>query len=837
MSDTPDGNTARSPGLRSPRPSPSFRVRTWLVLLVTACVLPLALFCMLLLYHNANDQADLTIRQVQDRARLLAEDIDREVSRIIAGAEVLATSGTLLDGDFESFHRRAVQVRDLLGTNILVRDLTSQQLVNTRVPWGTPLPRNDSFEVDRRVIATGEPQVSGLLMGAIARSPLLIVVVPVPRGGEPRYLLSLTIGLDRLQAIMSPERLPPGWVAGVVDRDGILIGRSHRAEEFVGTRLRDDLWARMRDLPEGIQSAETLDGVPSLQAYKRSQVSGWLVGVSVPESLVAAPWRRTLALFAGGGALLFLIGLGVALLVGRRLARQIADLAGSAKALGAGRPVAFPGRGVVEIEAMGGALRGAAELIGKREAALMESEARLRHVVEGAPFPIIVHAEGDEIVHVSRTLIEATGYARDEIGTLEDWERRAFGAERRDGALGTARLMTLDRPIDEGEFQVRTADGRTRVWSFRSAKIGRDSRDRLLVVTMAADLTERKEAEASLHLLMREVDHRAKNALAVVQSIMQLSRNDNPADFIEAVQGRVAAMARVHTLLAKTRWSGADLEVMLQAELEALDGNGRTDLSGTPVSIVAEAAQAISIVLHELVTNAAKHGALSVPDGRVAVSWSVDAEDGRLVVDWREEGGPPVSPPTRSSFGTFVIDRTINGQLRGDLSRDWRRTGLCLRMTLPRDCFQTSGVRGPTLPASPRPAVEQPRKPAVRNASVLIVEDEALTATAMARELEAAGYRVLGPVGRLQEAIDLARTSRPDAAVLDVNLFGQPSYPVASVLDGMGVPFLFCTGYGSLNGSDERLGRAMVLTKPVSPAVLRDGVASLLTAGAETEVG
>ncbi|UEM06944.1 PAS domain S-box protein (plasmid) [Skermanella rosea] len=836
MSDTPDGNTARSPGSRSPRPSPSFRVRTWLVLLVTACVLPLALFCMLLLYQDAKDQAGLITRQVQDRARLLAEDIDREVSRIVAGAEVLATAGTLIDGNFEAFYRRAVQVRDLLGTNILVRDLTSQQLVNTRVPWGTPLPRNDSFEVDRRAIETGEPQVSGLLTGAVARTPLLIVVVPVPRGGEPRYLLSLTIGLDRLQAIISPERLPEGWVAGMVDRDGILIGRSHRPREFVGTRLRDDLWARMRDLPQSIQSAESLDGVPSLQAYQRSEVAGWLVGVSVPESLVAAPWRRTLALFAGGGALLFLIGLSVALLVGRRLAHQIADLAGSAEALGAGRPVAVPGRGVVEIEAMGDALRGAADLIGKREAALTESEARLRRVVEGAPFPIIVHAEGGEIVHVSRTLIEATGYRRDEIATLEGWERRAFVAEGRDGTLGTARVVALDRPIDEGEFQVRTADGRTRVWSFRSAKIGRDSRDRRLVVTMAADLTERKEAEASLHLLMREVDHRAKNALAVVQSIMQLSRSDDPAAFIEAVQGRVAAMARVHTLLATTRWSGADLEVMLQAELEALAGNGRVGLSGTPVSVVAEAAQAISIVLHELATNAAKHGALSVPAGRVAVSWSVDPGDGKLVVDWREEGGPPVSPPTRSSFGTFVIDRTIKGQLRGDLSRDWRRTGLCLRMTLPPDCFRTSGVRAPALPAAPRPAEDQPRKP-IRNAAVMIVEDEALTATAMARELETAGYRVLGPVGRLQEAIELARTSRPDAAVLDVNLFGQPSYPVASVLDDMGVPFLFCTGYGSLNEPDGRFDKAAVLTKPVSPTLLRDAVASLLTAGVDTEVG
>ena len=122
-------------------------------------------------------------------------------------------------------------------------------------------------------------------------------------------------------------------------------------------------------------------------------------------------------------------------------------------------------------------------------------------------------------------------------------------------------------------------------------------------------------------------------------------------------------------------------------------------------------------------------------------------------------------------------------------------------------------------------------------ARVLLVEDEALTAIAMAQAVEAAGCQVLGPVGRVQDAIDLVRTTRPDAAVLDVNLLGQPSFPIARILDSMGVPFLFCTGYNSLNDIDAYLRQAPVLTKPVNPADLVGAVNTLLAAGTRSGAG
>ncbi|HEX3218939.1 MAG TPA: sensor histidine kinase, partial [Candidatus Limnocylindria bacterium] len=173
-------------------------------------------------------------------------------------------------------------------------------------------------------------------------------------------------------------------------------------------------------------------------------------------------------------------------------------------------------------------------------------------------------------------------------------------------------------------------------------------------------------------LLLREVDHRAKNALAVVQSVLTLTRTEDPADFKKAVMGRIAAMALAHTLLARERWHGADLRALLAEELAAYRGGGGLEsavqFDGPLVGLAPDAAQPVAMAIHELATNAAKYGALSVPGGRVAISWSRDPKEGGLVLVWRERGGPPVTaPPERRGFGTSLIQSTVVRQLQGSL--------------------------------------------------------------------------------------------------------------------------------------------------------------------------
>jgi two-component sensor histidine kinase len=205
------------------------------------------------------------------------------------------------------------------------------------------------------------------------------------------------------------------------------------------------------------------------------------------------------------------------------------------------------------------------------------------------------------------------------------------------------------------------------------------------------DITARHEAEEQEAMLMREVDHRAKNVLAVVLSLLRLTPREDSTLYARSVEGRVAAMARVHTLLAEGHWIGADLQEIAEAELEAYASPrtgaalhpDRITIAGPPVRLVPHAAQAMSVVLHELATNAGKYGALSVPNGHISILWRLES-DGTLDLEWSESGGPPIEGvPVYQGFGSKLIDSTVRRQLGGDVRFQWEQKGLRCVITAP----------------------------------------------------------------------------------------------------------------------------------------------------------
>jgi len=201
---------------------------------------------------------------------------------------------------------------------------------------------------------------------------------------------------------------------------------------------------------------------------------------------------------------------------------------------------------------------------------------------------------------------------------------------------------------------------------------------------IARDITERKRSEAQVSVLAREAEHRARNVLANVKAMVQLSQSDTPKGLKEAIRGRIEALANVHSLFAQSRWTGAELGRLVQQELSpySRDGEMRTRIDGPSVMLNPNAAQSIAVALHELATNAAKYGALSVAKGKVRVEWS-RAADGRVVLRWIEAEGPPVNPPTRSGFGTQVMEAMIRDHEGGGVRLDWRAEGLACEITVP----------------------------------------------------------------------------------------------------------------------------------------------------------
>jgi PAS domain S-box-containing protein len=200
---------------------------------------------------------------------------------------------------------------------------------------------------------------------------------------------------------------------------------------------------------------------------------------------------------------------------------------------------------------------------------------------------------------------------------------------------------------------------------------------------IARDITERKRNDEHIAALAHEAEHRTKNILATVQATVNLSHSDTPDGFKRAIEGRIQALANVHALLVKSRWTGAEVSTIAAQELAPYIGAdaARARIDGTDVLLTPNTAQVVAVILHELATNAAKYGSLSVPKGQVAVTWS-RSPDGRLVLHWTESGGPPAKKPTREGFGTSVIERMIREQLKGEMHLDWRAEGLACEIVL-----------------------------------------------------------------------------------------------------------------------------------------------------------
>lgn len=260
---------------------------------------------------------------------------------------------------------------------------------------------------------------------------------------------------------------------------------------------------------------------------------------------------------------------------------------------------------------------------------------------------------------------------------------RLVVAEDRDRLKDAIRRLSAEVQTCEIEFEIRRPNGEVRC-CFTSAAASVDGAGRIQRVSgVTIDITARKRAEQRQSLLAREVDHRARNVMTLVQSIVRLTRAEDVNSFSEAVEGRITALARVHTILSLSSWEGAELGNLVREELSAFiarDGS-RVAANGPNVRLRPAAAQTIALALHELATNALKYGALSSLNGNLAVTWRESG--GTLQLDWRESAGPRVSAPVRRGFGTLSVIASVETQLGGAVEFDWRPDGLVCRLAIP----------------------------------------------------------------------------------------------------------------------------------------------------------
>ncbi|SHI32865.1 PAS domain S-box-containing protein [Roseomonas rosea] len=653
-------------------------LRLHLLALILAVLVPALVISGAAAWHLARSYRQAFETRLQDTTRALALFVESELDTLMTRVVALASSPLLEDDDLNPFGNWARRIGEAPGGWIVVNDAAPghRQLLNTGLPAGTALPPplapgEGAWDVIRRVVETGRPAVSNLFRSHPTGRPVVVAAAPALRDGRVARVVVLAMNPALLSERLRARRPSGSAFVSVADASSRIVARSQDHDRFVGT-IPPSRGVPATERERGLFRSPTVYGDPGLFfAQKLQTAPGWSIAVAEPYTQYRMSWLAPLAALLVGAAAALALGLGLAAWLARRVLRPVEALARRAEAVAAGDAhpslPAVPPAGVAEFEL----LRRASE---RAEAAVAAREAEFRAMFETAAAGV---AETDtrtgRYLRVNRTFCEITGRPEEMLV----------------GRLGPKDILhPQDQPAeampaaDDTESRILRPDGSV-VWvqsSTAPSALDRGGKP-LRAVTILQDITARKRAEEARGLLAREVDHRAKNVLAVVQAVLRLTPKNDPATYARSVEARVTALARAHTLLANGNWNGADLRALAEAELSAFQPGApdapRAMLQGPSVTLTPGATQALSLVLHELATNATKYGALSAPGGRVDLTWSVDDAAGRLHLRWAETGGPPVpGPPTRRGFGTRVIEASLRDQLGAAVRTAWEPAGM-----------------------------------------------------------------------------------------------------------------------------------------------------------------
>ncbi len=318
------------------------------------------------------------------------------------------------------------------------------------------------------------------------------------------------------------------------------------------------------------------------------------------------------------------------------------------------------------------------------EAARRESEERFRGIYQHAETGIAITDLKGRFQSCNPAFSAMLGYTEQELLGLH-FPELVHPEDREENVAVGAQLREQEIPSFDFLNRYIRKDGKA-IWVHKRVSMLRDANGKPTHhIALATDMTERKRYEEHIGLLLKEVNHRAKNMLALVQAIARQTVAADPKDFVERFGERVRALAASQDLLVKAKWNGADLHELIRSQLAHFGDliGARIGLCGPPLFISASAAQTIGMALHELATNAGKYGALSTSAGRVDIAWSLERDgngEGRFELSWRESGGRPVSQPSRSGFGSTVICGMARMSLEADVDLDFAPGGLIWRL-------------------------------------------------------------------------------------------------------------------------------------------------------------
>jgi PAS domain S-box-containing protein len=428
------------------------------VLLVLSCALPAALMAALLIANEYQRQREHVLGEAIRTARAAAHAVDGDLAEVQKVLLAVATSRVLAAKDFAGFHAQASEVvRALALSNISLCDLDGHCILNTRRSFGEALPRHGNPALLRRIAQDRRPVVSDMFVGSLVNGPVVNVSVPVLQGGTLTYVLGSTVMPDRLADVLQGQRLPPQWIAAVLDSTGTIAARTDAANRFIGKPARADLKTRMAQAPEAVMESVNEEGEPVFVAYSRSQASNWSVAVRVPRHLLTANLYQSLAWLLLATAVLLAGGLGFASLIGSRITAALRTVSNKAQALPRRLLSPMPPLYFREADQLGATLVDVSVMLHGANEGLARAEADLSRQRKAGESMRLMQRDlerklergSEELAHSQARLQAIVESAMDAILGFDDGLRIVLFNAAAEAAFGCTRQQALGRSVLE----------------------------------------------------------------------------------------------------------------------------------------------------------------------------------------------------------------------------------------------------------------------------------------------------------------------------------------------------------------------------------------------------
>jgi PAS domain S-box-containing protein len=822
------------------------KLRSHLFRLIVGTLLPMIACAAVGSWVFARYQRATFERGATERTLALVTALDAELRSTMATAEALATSRDLDTGDLRSFYEDAVAVlasqRDWLTINLAAPD--GQQLLNVLRPFGTSLPRIEELASFERVLTTGMPAVSGLVVGRLTQQHDFAVRVPVIRNGTTKYVLSAAVKPTAINRLLAAQRLPGDWVGVVVDGNMRIVTRTVAPERTVGTLASESLQEALSRRPEGWFSGHTVEGAAVYTPYNRSQFSGWTVAMGIPAAAVEGTARRTIASLVAGVVAAVLVASLLGLLLARRIAVPIAALAAAARAIGRGdRPAISRDTDVEEVADLGRTLEEAAAAIRVRE----ETQSQMAAIVESSSDAIITYSPEGIVLTWNPGAVRLFGYTAEEVhgrdvAVLVPPDRRA-------------EVAAVFEAVARGEYRTLETvgvrkDGSAVQVALTVSPIRNEAGRIVRVSAMGRDITEQKQGEEALRAASRAKDeflamlgHELRNPLGAIAGAVGVlnivGKLEGPAERARAVIGRqVEHLSRlVDDLLDVSRVTTGkvtlvqrplDLGELAASVMATWRASGRFEAHQVGLDVSEAWVHADETRMEQVIGNLVGNAVKYTPAG------------GRIAVRVASEGASAIFEVADTGMGipSALLDTVFDLFVQGDRGLDRNQGGLGLGLSLTKTLVEmhsgtvhvSSGGRGKGSTFTVRlPAialVERPPKAAGPRATaacrrILVIEDNDDAREMLRIALALEGHEV-------HEAADGAAGLRaaaalePDVAFVDVGLPGLDGYEVARRIrqlpGGDSIRLIALTGYGQREDRRRALdaGFDAHVTKPVS---------------------